>query len=82
MREIGNRPLEELLRVVPARLREHIREAGTEELEEVRVRAGRSMQSGNGCFHLLRMSVSAGCSLRACANIPLMRVSRSFGKGF
>ena len=44
MREIGNRPLEELLRVVPARLREHIWEAGTEELEEVRIRAGRPVQ--------------------------------------
>ena len=44
MNEIGNRPLNELLRVLPARLRTAVLQAGTEGLEEIRVRAGRPIQ--------------------------------------
>ena len=44
MNEIGNRPLQELLRVLPACLSGAVLEAGTDELEEIRVRTGRPVQ--------------------------------------
>ncbi|MBE5785797.1 MAG: stage III sporulation protein AA, partial [Clostridiales bacterium] len=44
MVEIGNRPLEELLRLLPGSLRSAVQNAGTDTLEEIRVRAGRPVQ--------------------------------------
>ncbi len=44
MNGIGNRPLEELLRVLPSSLRAAVVQAGTDTLEEIRVRAGRPVQ--------------------------------------
>ena len=41
---IGNKPLSELLRVLPACLRDAVLYAGTDELEEIRVRTGRPVQ--------------------------------------
>ena len=44
MDRIGNKPLSELLRVLPACLRDAVLYAGTDELEEIRVRTGRPVQ--------------------------------------
>lgn len=44
MEETGNRPIKELLRVLPTRLRTAVLDAGTDGLEEIRVRAGRPVQ--------------------------------------
>ena len=44
MDRIGNKPLSELLHVLPACLRDAVLYAGTDELEEIRVRTGRPVQ--------------------------------------
>lgn len=44
MDRIGNKPFSELLRVLPACLRDAVLYAGTDELEEIRVRTGRPVQ--------------------------------------
>ncbi len=44
MQEIGNRPFRELLRLLPGVLRNAVENAGTDMLEEIRVREGRPTQ--------------------------------------
>lgn len=44
MKEIGNRPLTELMRLMPGILRRAVENAGTDLLEEIRIREGRPVQ--------------------------------------